>query len=49
VLQQLLNPDGLEDFKRVEQLRDRKEKEVLGLEDMMKNASRKASLLRSKR
>lgn len=36
--QQLLNPDGLEDFKRVEQLRDRKEKEVLALEDMMKNA-----------
>ncbi|KAF3027899.1 Serine/threonine-protein kinase tel1 [Penicillium rubens] len=39
--QQLLNPDGLEDFKRVEQLRDRKEKEVLGLEDMMKNATGK--------
>ncbi|KAJ5101854.1 hypothetical protein NUU61_004076 [Penicillium alfredii] len=36
--QQLLNIDGLEDFKRVEQLRDRKEKEVLGLEEMMKNA-----------
>jgi ataxia telangiectasia mutated family protein len=39
--QQLLNPDGLEDFKRVEQLRDRKEKEVLGLEEMMKNATGK--------
>lgn len=39
--QQLLNPDGLEDFKRVEQLRDRKEKEVLGLEDLMKNATGK--------
>ncbi|KAJ5587425.1 uncharacterized protein N7459_003190 [Penicillium hispanicum] len=36
--QQLLNPDGLEDFKRVVQLRDRKEKELIGLEDMMKNA-----------
>ncbi|KAJ5745974.1 hypothetical protein N7520_011156 [Penicillium odoratum] len=36
--QQLLNADGLEDFKRVEQLRDRKEKELKGLEDMMKNA-----------
>ncbi|OGE53232.1 hypothetical protein PENARI_c008G12144 [Penicillium arizonense] len=39
--QQLLNPDGLEDFKRVEQLRDRKEKEVHGLEEMMKNATGK--------
>lgn len=36
--QQLLNPDGLEDFKRVEQLRDRKEKELRSLEDMMKAA-----------
>ncbi|KAJ5160097.1 uncharacterized protein N7482_007101 [Penicillium canariense] len=36
--QQLLNPDGMEDFKRVQQLRDHKEKELLGLEDMMKNA-----------
>lgn len=36
--QQLLNPDGTEDFERVKQLRDRKEKELLGLEDMMKNA-----------
>ncbi|KAJ5782365.1 hypothetical protein N7457_004139, partial [Penicillium paradoxum] len=39
--QQLLNPDGLEDFKRVEQLRDRKEKEVHGLEEMMKNTTGK--------
>ncbi|KAJ5279527.1 hypothetical protein N7478_004899 [Penicillium angulare] len=36
--QQLLNPDGLEDFKRVEQLRNRKESELLGLDDMMKTA-----------
>ncbi|KAJ5107138.1 hypothetical protein N7456_003813 [Penicillium angulare] len=36
--QQLLNSDGLEDFKRVEQLRNRKESELLGLEDMMKTA-----------
>lgn len=36
--QQLLNPDSLEDFKRVEQLRDRKEKELQGLEDMMMSA-----------
>jgi ataxia telangiectasia mutated family protein len=36
--EQLRNPDGIEDFKRVEQLRDRKEKEVIGLEDMMKSA-----------
>lgn len=36
--QQLQNPDGLEDFKRVEQLRDRKEKEVIALEKMMKTA-----------
>ncbi|KAJ5690143.1 hypothetical protein N7462_004535 [Penicillium macrosclerotiorum] len=35
---QLLNSDGLEDFKRVEQLRDRKETELLELENMMKNA-----------
>lgn len=33
-----MNADGLEDFKRVEQLRNRKEKELRGLEDMMKNA-----------
>lgn len=36
--QQLLNADGMEDFKRVKQLRDRKEKELLGLEEMMKTA-----------
>ncbi|KAJ5893828.1 hypothetical protein N7495_005519 [Penicillium taxi] len=36
---QLSNPDGLEDFKRVEQLRDRKEKELTGLDEMMKNVS----------
>ncbi|KAL1853370.1 Serine/threonine-protein kinase tel1 [Paecilomyces lecythidis] len=36
--QQLQNPDSLEDFKRVEQLRDRKEKEVIALEKMMKTA-----------
>lgn len=39
--QQLLNPDGLEDFKRVEELRNRKEKEVLGLEEMLKSAEGK--------
>lgn len=39
--QQLQNPDGLEDFKRVEQLRNRKEKEVRALEDMMKSADGK--------
>ncbi|KAH2370988.1 Serine/threonine-protein kinase tel1 [Aspergillus fumigatus] len=39
--QQLQNPDGLEDFRRAEQLRNRKEKEVLGLEEMMKNAEGK--------
>lgn len=37
--EQLRNPDGIEDFKRVEQLRDRKEQEVIGLEEMMKNAT----------
>ncbi|KAL4891289.1 hypothetical protein BDV59DRAFT_182996 [Aspergillus ambiguus] len=36
--QQLQSPDGLEDFTRVEQLRNRKEKEVEALEDMMKSA-----------
>ncbi|PWY67189.1 ataxia telangiectasia mutated [Aspergillus heteromorphus CBS 117.55] len=36
--QQLQNPDGLEDFTRVEQLRNRKQNEVLALEDMMKEA-----------
>ncbi|KAL4904800.1 hypothetical protein BDW74DRAFT_178375 [Aspergillus multicolor] len=39
--QQLQNPDGLEDFKRVEQLRDRKEKEVLALDAMMRSAEGK--------
>lgn len=37
--QQLLNPDGLEDFRRVQQLRDRKEKELQGLEEMMKTST----------
>lgn len=36
--QQLRNPDGLEDFQRVQQLRDRKESELQGLEEMMKSA-----------
>lgn len=36
--QQLQNPDGLEDFRRAEQLRDRKEQEVRALEEMMQNA-----------
>ncbi|KAL2011470.1 hypothetical protein VTN00DRAFT_4188 [Thermoascus crustaceus] len=39
--QQLQNPDGLEDFRRIEQLRDRKEKEVIALEKMMKTAEGK--------
>ncbi|KAE8350977.1 Serine/threonine-protein kinase tel1 [Aspergillus coremiiformis] len=39
--QQLQNLDGLEDFTRVEQLRNRKEKEVRALEDMMKTAEGK--------
>ncbi|KAL3473129.1 hypothetical protein BJX99DRAFT_234283 [Aspergillus californicus] len=39
--QQLQNPDGLEDFARVEQLRNRKEKEVLALDEMLKNAQGK--------
>jgi ataxia telangiectasia mutated family protein len=33
--QQLLNQDSLEDFQRIEQLRDRKEQEVLALKQMM--------------
>lgn len=33
--QQLQNPDGLEDFKRVEQIRNRKQRELLSLEKMM--------------
>ncbi|EPS32452.1 hypothetical protein PDE_07412 [Penicillium oxalicum 114-2] len=36
--QQLLNPDGIEDYKRVKQLRDRKESELIGLEKMMRKA-----------
>ncbi|KAL2851506.1 hypothetical protein BJY01DRAFT_117027 [Aspergillus pseudoustus] len=39
--QQLQNPDGLEDFARVEQLRNRKEKEVLALDEMLKSAEGK--------
>nr|XP_001401277.2 serine/threonine-protein kinase tel1 [Aspergillus niger CBS 513.88] len=38
---QLQNPDGLEDFRRIEQLRDRKEREVHALEDMMKSTQGK--------
>ncbi|KAJ5408803.1 hypothetical protein N7509_002686 [Penicillium cosmopolitanum] len=37
--QQLLNQDGLEDFRRVQQLRDRKEKELQSLEEMMKTST----------
>ncbi|OJK01690.1 hypothetical protein ASPACDRAFT_1898851 [Aspergillus aculeatus ATCC 16872] len=37
--QQLQNPDGLEDFRRVEQLRNRKEQEVIALEEMLTAAS----------
>lgn len=39
--QQLQNPEGLEDFQRVEKLRDRKEKEVQALEKMMEAAEGK--------
>lgn len=39
--QQLQNPDGLEDFKRAEQLRNRKEIEVRALEQMLQNAQGK--------
>lgn len=39
--QQLQNPDSLEDFKRIEQIRNRKQKEVQDLEDMMKAAESK--------
>ncbi|EGE85810.2 phosphotidylinositol kinase Tel1 [Blastomyces dermatitidis ATCC 18188] len=39
--QQLQNPDGLEDFRRIEQIRHRKEKEVLDLEQMMESAKGK--------
>ncbi|KAL2830033.1 hypothetical protein BDW59DRAFT_141646 [Aspergillus cavernicola] len=38
---QLQNPDGLEDFARVEQLRNRKEKELLALDEMLKGAEGK--------
>ncbi|KKZ63614.1 hypothetical protein EMCG_02055 [[Emmonsia] crescens] len=36
--QQLQNPDGREDFRRIEQIRHRKEKEVMDLEQMMESA-----------
>ncbi|OJD11921.1 hypothetical protein AJ78_07406 [Emergomyces pasteurianus Ep9510] len=39
--QQLQNPDGLEDFRRIEQIRHRKEKEVMDLEKMMESAKGK--------
>ncbi|KAL4735327.1 hypothetical protein BDV11DRAFT_173914 [Aspergillus similis] len=39
--QQLQNPDGLEDFARIEQLRNRKEKEVVALDAMLKTAEGK--------
>ena len=39
--QQLQNPDGLEDFKRVEQLRNRKAAELLAFEEMLRNAEGK--------
>ncbi|PGH11261.1 hypothetical protein AJ79_04996 [Helicocarpus griseus UAMH5409] len=39
--QQLQNPDGLEDFRRIEQIRYRKEKEVMDLDQMMKTAGGK--------
>ncbi|EED22945.1 phosphotidylinositol kinase Tel1, putative [Talaromyces stipitatus ATCC 10500] len=39
--QQLLNQDSLEDFQRIEQLRDRKEQEVLALKQMMSAADGK--------
>ncbi|OKL58313.1 Serine/threonine-protein kinase tel1 [Talaromyces atroroseus] len=39
--QQLLNQDSLEDFKRIEQLRDRKEQEVIALQQMMNVADGK--------
>lgn len=38
---QLQNADGLEDFRRIEQLRHRKEKEVIDLEQMMKTVEGK--------
>ena len=39
--QQLQNPDGLEDFQRIEQIRNRKEQEVTALENMLKYAEGK--------
>nr|KMM71923.1 hypothetical protein CPAG_08223 [Coccidioides posadasii RMSCC 3488] len=39
--QQLQNPDMLEDFKRIEQIRHRKEKEVQDLDQMMNTATGK--------
>jgi serine-protein kinase ATM len=39
--QQLLNQDSLEDFQRIEQLRDRKEQEVIALKQMMNAADGK--------
>ena len=39
--QQLQNPDGLEDFGRVQQLRNRKAEELRTLEDMLQNAEGK--------
>ena len=37
--QQLQNPDGLEDFKRIQRLRERKEAEVYDLERMIKSTA----------
>ncbi|EER38831.1 phosphatidylinositol 3- and 4-kinase [Histoplasma capsulatum H143] len=39
--QQLQNPDSLEDFRRIEQIRHRKEREVLDLEQMIESARNK--------
>ena len=39
--QQLQNPDGREDFKRVEQLRNRKAEELRALEELLRNAEGK--------
>ena len=39
--QQLQNPDGLEDFQRIEQIRNRKEQEVAALENMLRYAQGK--------
>ena len=40
--QQLQNPDSLEDFRRIERLRDRKETEVKDLEKMIKSSGSQA-------